>query len=379
MSALRTSPRRREVTGITAIAGGTAAMRTQPSRTDGSGLRIANARRRPLSTPYDIPRESRNPRASEVGEIPENPISVRENDIATTSAIWEISRENAGYPPVASPTMRPDDTMSGKLRQGRITARGRGPSRKRLTGRAQRVAISVPVMQNPTATFCARDIRSSIHSRRKRIATTGYIVMRGTTTARGPRPIARNIVTPDTAQRTSVGCAPRPAPPRTPPGDEEIDGGRREHVQSRVRGKPDRVEGKLLQDTPGAPEEDGEEHRREPGPAFRLASMTLGHPQEERAGQEEHDAHDLDREERRTEPDDGRGDRHDGVRRAEPAHDGRVPPLDRDEPEERAERTREAGTNPQEHPVRSEVGPSGLQEEPARVDRDAIERIQGEH
>src|SRR5439155_1109411 len=46
----RVSPLRIEVIGTTAIAGGTAAMRTQPFRIWGSGLRTANERMRPLRT-----------------------------------------------------------------------------------------------------------------------------------------------------------------------------------------------------------------------------------------------------------------------------------------------------------------------------------------
>src|SRR2546425_6613806 len=68
---------------------------------------------------------------------------------------------------------------------------------------------AAPTIAKTTATFCGIVIRSSIQSRRTRIATTGYAVVRGTTIAMGPRPMARKIVIPAIPNKRSEGSASR--------------------------------------------------------------------------------------------------------------------------------------------------------------------------
>src|SRR5256712_3397065 len=113
--------------------------------------------------------------------MPAIEISVRENVIPRTSATCEISFEYAGKPPVAKPTTRPEATIVGKLRHGRNTGARDGHPWKRLP--LQRLERAAPTIAKATATFCGIVIRSSIQSRRTRIATTGYAVVSGTTIA----------------------------------------------------------------------------------------------------------------------------------------------------------------------------------------------------
>src|SRR2546428_739063 len=95
-------------------------------------------------------------------------ISVRENVIPRTSAIWEISFEYAGKPPVAKPTTRPEATIVGNERHGRNTAAGDGPPLKSLPH--QSVARKAPTMARAIANFCGKVSRSSIQNRHTRIA-----------------------------------------------------------------------------------------------------------------------------------------------------------------------------------------------------------------
>src|SRR3989475_10530891 len=149
----------------------------------------------------------RKRRSSVRGEMPAIEISVSENVIPRTSATWEISFENAGKPPVAKPTTRPEATIVGKERHGRNTPAGDGPPLKSLPH--QSVARKAPTMARTIANFCGKVSRSSIQKRRTRIATIGYAVVRGTTIAIGPRPIAKKIVIPAMVQRNRDGTASR--------------------------------------------------------------------------------------------------------------------------------------------------------------------------
>src|SRR5438034_1098643 len=120
--------------------------------------------------------------------------------------------EFSGKPPVAKPTTRPEATIVGKLRHGRNTSAGDGPSLKSLPH--HRVARKAPTMARPIANFCGSVSRSSIQKRRTRIATIGYAVVKGTTIAIGPSPIARKIVIPAMLKRNRDGIASR-IPPRS--------------------------------------------------------------------------------------------------------------------------------------------------------------------
>src|SRR5947209_11558446 len=123
--------------------------------------------------------------------MPAIEISVSENVIPRTSATCEISFEYAGKPPVAKPTTRPEATIVGKLRQGRNTSGGDGRPLKSLPH--HRVARNAPTIARAIANCCGSVSRSSIQKRRTRIATIGYAVVKGTTIAIGPSPIARKI------------------------------------------------------------------------------------------------------------------------------------------------------------------------------------------
>src|SRR2546421_6712470 len=61
-----------------------------------------------------------------------NEISVIANVIPRPSAIWEISLEYDGNPPVAKPITRPLATIVGKLRHGRNTRVREGLALKSL-------------------------------------------------------------------------------------------------------------------------------------------------------------------------------------------------------------------------------------------------------
>src|SRR3989454_7493022 len=139
--------------------------------------------------------------------MPAIEISVSENVIPRTSATRELSFEYGGKPPVAKPTTRPEATIVGNERQGQNTAAGDGPPLKSLPH--QSVARKAPTMARAIANFCGKVSRSSIQNRRTRIATIGYAVVRGTTIAIGPSPIARKIVIPAMLKRNRDGTASR--------------------------------------------------------------------------------------------------------------------------------------------------------------------------
>ncbi len=64
-----------------------------------------------------------------------------------------------------------------------------------------------PSIARAIAKVWAEVMRSDFQSRRTRIATSGYVVVKGTTIATGPSPIARNIVMPAAANSSSGGWA----------------------------------------------------------------------------------------------------------------------------------------------------------------------------
>src|SRR3989442_6498614 len=124
-------------------------------------------------------------RGSAGGRMPAKESPVREKVLPRTSAPWEISFENAGKPPVAKPTTRPEATIVGKERHGRNTPAGDGPPLKSLPH--QSVARNAPTMARTIAHLCGKVSRSSIQKRRTTLATIGYAVVIRTTIAIGDR------------------------------------------------------------------------------------------------------------------------------------------------------------------------------------------------
>src|SRR3989442_459273 len=175
----------------------------------------------------------RKRRSSVRGEMPAIEISVSENVIPRTGATGEISCENAGKPPVGKPTRGPESVIGGTGRRGRTTPAGDGPPLKSLPH--QSVARKAPTMARTIANFCGKVSRSSIQKRRTRIATIGYAVVRGTTIAIGPRPIAKKIVIPAMLKRTRHGTASR-SPARAPEPARRSDGVRRRQAADDARG-----------------------------------------------------------------------------------------------------------------------------------------------
>ncbi len=101
--------------------------------------------------------------------------------------------------------------------------------------------------------------------------------------------------------------------------------------------------------------------------------------EEDRADHQERDRDDLQRDERRAEDRDRGGDRDDGVRGRESAHDGRSAGFHRAEPGRGPEGTADAARDAERKPRRREAHPAGTEEEPRGVDGAVTEGVQDEH